>query len=84
VVVYKQCLRIVEVECSRVNCLVHDVASCLCVKTAMKSTMPFVDRGDIEKVKLYCDYMGSWGEGCVCVLLALGSIGVAYLITDTF
>jgi len=36
-----------------------DVANNLCVKTAMKSTMPFVDRADIEKVKLCCDDTGS-------------------------
>ena len=61
VVVCKQSC--VEVDCSRVERLLNDVANYLCVKTAMKSTMPFVDRADIEKVKLCGDELMIQGHG---------------------
>ena len=57
----------VGIERSRVWRLLDDVAVFLRVKSAMKSTMPFVDRGDIEKVQLRGADTWSWGEGCVCV-----------------
>ena len=41
----------------------RDVSSHLCIKTAMKSTMPFVDRGDIEKVEVCDDNTLLRGEG---------------------
>jgi len=56
----------VGIERSRVWRLLDDVAVFLRVKSAMKSTMPFVDRGDIEKVQLRGADTWSWGEGCVC------------------